>query len=389
MLNTHTATRTFREAQYDVKEFLETLCSLIDCAAQGDSMMVEAEWSDGSTDIIPSVELVKDIVGNVFSSISVGSAQLKVTSQLNDNGDNVSVLKVDAPSGLQAKLGSIGGLNTHQELTGCTITEIRAERVKLEAGTSIKDFSVSLKFTSNLVTASIVEITRLSGSTCTVGAMDVRETLLDSDIYYRGSVIDASSLLSYADESTDGGVFHDKLDITGNLSITDANNNSEALGKASIIVAVPTIDTKAQGRFRTIGSDKVSGKGYVEFKPTTMVGMLLIYPKLYLYNTFINSSGNYEYEYHLGDLSVSDNNRIVTVHNTSSKTINVCNVWQYIAGNSTLVPTLKALNYVDLPPYSQVDFLFYYRDDIYGNMRTIQMLPMKHLELTLPERMVV
>ena len=59
MLNAHTAIRTFRELQFDVKAFLYALYDIYPAEGHEDKGVVEIKWSDGSVDVVPTFEFVR------------------------------------------------------------------------------------------------------------------------------------------------------------------------------------------------------------------------------------------------------------------------------------------------------------------------------------------
>ena len=56
LLNAHTATRSFRELQFDLKAFLEAFAEIMPMDELSDDGLVEIKWADGSVDMDCDIE---------------------------------------------------------------------------------------------------------------------------------------------------------------------------------------------------------------------------------------------------------------------------------------------------------------------------------------------
>ena len=72
MLNAHTATRSFRELQYDIKVFLDGIEQISPLESPQGISIVELKWADGSIDLVPSTEFILGLVSRLFPKLTLG-----------------------------------------------------------------------------------------------------------------------------------------------------------------------------------------------------------------------------------------------------------------------------------------------------------------------------
>ncbi len=82
----------------------------------------------------------------------------------------------------------------------------------------------------------------------------------------------------------------------------------------------------------------------------------------------------------------SENDRIVRVYNKSGESIRACNAWIFVTNPTVPTCLLKSgtivpVNYVDIPAYSSIDFLFS-SEYLSRSMSCAFMFPMKYLGAT-------
>ena len=154
MLNAHTATRTFRELQFDVKAFLQALYDVMPADGHEDKGIVEIKWADGSVDIVPTFELIRSICDSTYMQLLIGGvAELipEPTSVSVQNGkyyrDTMKLLIQSAP--LKAPMREIGSEEEDMQIVGGIIKELVANDVSLPYDAEISRIEVSGSLTTS------------------------------------------------------------------------------------------------------------------------------------------------------------------------------------------------------------------------------------------------
>ena len=134
MLNAHTAIRTFRELQFDVRAFLYALYDIYPAEGHEDKGVVEIKWSDGSVDVVPTFEFVRGMCNATFLKVIVGGlAELipEITTIPIQGGKyQKTTLNLDIKGApLKANFPEIGDTNTDLAVEGGTIVKLVADTV--------------------------------------------------------------------------------------------------------------------------------------------------------------------------------------------------------------------------------------------------------------------
>lgn len=154
MLNAHTATRTFREMQFDIKAFLKALYDVMPAEGHEDKGLVEIKWADGSVDIVPTFELIRSICNSTYMQLLIGGVAELIpehTSVPVQNGkyyrDTMKLLIQSAP--LKAPMREIGSAEEDLQIIGGVINELVANDVSLPYDAEISRIEVEGSLTTS------------------------------------------------------------------------------------------------------------------------------------------------------------------------------------------------------------------------------------------------
>lgn len=154
MLNAHTATRTFREMQFDTKAFLKALYDVMPAEGHEDKGLVEIKWADGSVDIVPTFELIRSICNSTYMQLLIGGVAELIpehTSVPVQNGkyyrDTMKLLIQSAP--LKAPMREIGSAEEDLQIIGGVINELVANDVTLPYDAEISRIEVNGSLTTS------------------------------------------------------------------------------------------------------------------------------------------------------------------------------------------------------------------------------------------------
>ena len=449
MLNAHTAIRTFRELQFDVRAFLYALYDIYPAEGHEDKGVVEIKWSDGSVDVVPTFEFVRGMCNATFLKVIVGGlAELipEITTIPIQGGKyQKTTLNLDIKGApLKANFPEIGDTDTDLTVDGGTIVKLVADTVELPYDAVISKVEATEELYSTNADATSAEIGQLyleNGSILTRGdspysypfTLDLSKVVWNQALQlgtrFRGSY----DLSCYTQTQYSGnavGLFK----VTGYFRY-DTVGYAEYAGHfkryhAGVIVEIPVFKSISYGgsarggsytniEFETYPMPKVNYPNYSmteEMPASEIPNIVMLYPfketrtKDHWYGTCYMT---------LREPTEDEQDRIVTVRNPTSKTLKLCNAWSFSTadkkrkttrgGSNWISSTVKAatdiaigfssplvgaviggastatqddtvygsvedLNYIEIPPFSAIDFLFQW--EIKGGLLYAYMLPM-------------
>lgn len=390
MLDAHTATRSFRELQYDLHELLTVLYAITTDSVQDASVMVEAKWSDGSVDVVPAVSLVKALVANAYPHVRVGDSLLQVIRKLvATQGGKYYVgypsLKITGMDGLSARFESLGGADVEQVLESCVVTDITAATVVLDGAVAISYVEATDSLSSRYLGVSRgISADYVKSDDVDVESVDLSHLSFNAPMMVRpsGEILDGSYVFSMPVGSNRGSTVYDRIVVRGNMAAFRTDNDSPYLG-GTVYVEVPVIDADTGGLVYTATrGDRIPDNGTAPFALNSETSLVSIYPKRFLVTDTVGADST-EATFRLVMPVSDDSDRIVRVENPTGVPVRVCNIWRFqqryrdITGMDRYA-RISALNYVVLPRYSRIDFLFVYRID--GSVIEASMIPMKNLD---------
>ena len=427
MLNAHTATRTFREMQFDIKAFLDALYAIIPAEGEEDKGLVEIKWADGSVDVVPTFELIKGICNSTYMRLLVGGVAELIPEPITVSEqegkyyrDTMQLLIKSTP--LKTVMGEIGSDSEDLDFIKGLIQELVADTVVLPDNAKIARINVSGSLTT--INCNVNGTTMVGSMECDEGSIKK----LGKDAI-GGPTLDLSNLrlsppmrvimpyngaydLSMWSEIKRDSVFHPLYKVTDQfrLGLTPEDISRLYLNRtdAGMSVEVPVYRqsgwmTNEFDYVRTPITPFHSDKS-LPFPELSPPGVSLLYP---LKTTSIINVG------HLGlrllAPDASDREKIVNVQNPTGMHIVACNAWSFgvetpvqpntastvagsivgvagsvtssLAGETTettevdsRVGDIETLNVITIPPYSAIDFLFNW--DIRGGRLEVYMLPM-------------
>lgn len=378
LLNAHTATRVYRECQFDILALLTGLSSI--CPLEGDSSgVIEIKWADGSVDMVPTFALIKAIVGNYYKKLNVGGSPITVT-----NGQLVL-------ENIAAYVESMGTNDDDLEFFRSTIASLTVDTATLAPDTKIHRLDVaSLHSKSG---TSIVTSVRNNGyaDRVFVDSLDLSNIVMTAPINwgpvgYDASTITAPGLRIVSEQKP----FMDGLILTGKPRFssvyTDLNVLSLDPYNTSIVVEIPSItdDTLSLDvDYTYTTTTRVPSNLQEPFADDSPISLAMLYPKKYVRVIRDNIV-----VVRLQAADTSENDRIVRVYNKSGESIRACNAWIFVTNPAVPTSLLRRkrgtivpVNYVDIPAHSSIDFLFS-SEYLSRSMSCAFMFPMKYLGAT-------
>lgn len=376
LLNAHTATRVYRECQFDILALLTGLSSI--CPIEGDSSgVIEIKWADGSVDMVPTFALIKAIVGNYYKKLNVGGSPITVT-----NGQLVL-------ENIAAYVESMGTKDDDLEFFRSTIASLTVDMATLAPDTKIHKLDVaSLHSKSGTSTVTSVRNNGYADRVL-VDSLDLSNIVMTAPIKWGPLGFDASTITSPGLRSvSELQPFEDGLLLTGKPRFssvyTDLNVLSLDPNSTAIVVEIPSITDD------TLSLDV----GYTYTTPTRMpsnlqepfaddspISLAMLYPKKY-----VRVMRDNLVVVRMQAADTSENDRIVRVYNKSGESIRACNAWIFVTNPTVPTSLLKSgtivpVNYVDIPAHSSIDFLFS-SEYLSRSMSCAFMFPMKYLGAT-------
>ena len=376
LLNAHTATRVYRECQFDILALLTGLSSI--CPIEGDSSgVIEIKWADGSVDMVPTFALIKAIVGNYYKKLNVGGSPITVT-----NGQLVL-------ENIAAYVESMGTKDDDLEFFRSTIASLTVDTATLAPDTKIHKLDVaSLHSKSGTSTVTSVR-NNCYADRVLVDSLDLSNIVMTAPINWGPLGFDASTITAPGLRSVSEQMpFVDGILLTGKPRFssvyTDLNVLSLDPYNTSIVVEIPSITDD------TLSLDV----GYTYTTPTRMpsnlqepfaddspISLAMLYPKKY-----VRVMRDNLVVVRMQAADTSENDRIVRVYNKSGESIRACNAWIFVTNPTVPTSLLKSgtivpVNYVDIPAHSSIDFLFS-SEYLSRSMSCAFMFPMKYLGAT-------
>lgn len=378
LLNAHTATRVYRECQFDILALLTGLSSI--CPLEGDSSgVIEIKWADGSVDMVPTSALIKAIVGNYYKKLTVGGSPITVT-----NGQLVL-------ENIAAYVESMGTKDDDLEFFRSTIASLTVDTATLAPDTKIHRLDVSsLHAKSGTSTVTSVRNNGYADRVL-VDSLDLSNIVMTTPISWGPLGFDASTItvpgLRSVSEQTP---FMDGILLTGKPRFSSMHTDLNALSldphNTSIGVEIPSItdDTLSLDvGYAYTTTTRVPSNLQEPFADDSPISLAMLYPKKYVRimrdNTVV---------VRLQAADTSENDRIIRVYNKSGESIRACNAWIFVTNpavpasplgrkSGTIVP----VNYVDIPAHSSIDFLFS-SEYLSRSTSCAFMFPMKYLGAT-------
>lgn len=390
LLNAHTATRSFRELQFDLKSFLEAFAEILPVDGPEIDGIVEVRWADGSVDMVPTFKFISAIVLNRYPELLVGGSASIVpgTDRIySDDGTSYRDLLTlfIKKAGLSAKIRNLGRPYDDLKFVKGVIRSIKADTVDLGWGVEMSSLSVR-----GVLSAS-------------VGVVDKGEfTYVDTDMAKVNDVCDLSSITYTGPISTPFVYSHNlsSLNLSPNEyakdrawgycyvdgpvncgKSDDATIEAYKRYDAKVFFEVPvpnhTLFHQMFWRYVNTSGEDIPLKNDTEFSEDSVANLMLLYPKkqVMYYETY----RKFDKHYRIVVPSADDENAIISIRNVTGGTIHACNAWRFgiaAAENSAsgTAGTITPLSYVDLPPYSAVDFLL--QSEIVGEQLQVYLLPM-------------
>jgi len=376
LLNAHTATRVYRECQFDILALLTGLSSI--CPIEGDSSgVIEIKWADGSVDMVPTFALIKAIVGNYYKKLNVGGSPITVT-----NGQLVL-------ENIAAYVESMGTKDDDLEFFRSTIASLTVDMATLAPDTKIHKLDVA-SLHSKSGTSAVTSVRNNSyADRVLVDSLDLSNIVITAPIKWGPLGFDASTITSLRSVS-ELQPFKDGLLLTGKPRFSSEYTNLDVLSldpyNTSIVVEIPSItdDTLSLDVDYTYTTTTRMPSNLQEpFADDSPISLSLLYPKKY-----VRIMRDNLVVVRMQAADTSENDRIIRVYNKSGESIRACNAWIFVTNPSVPTPLLRRksgtivpVNYVDIPAHSSIDFLFS-SEYLSRSMSCAFMFPMKYLGAT-------
>ena len=410
MLNAHTATRSFRELQYDLQVFLEGLDDIAPVGSPHGISLVELKWADGSIDLVPSTEFITGLVYHLFSQLTIGDkATLTPVETTLPTGKHLLDLHLNG-AGLQAHFVNFGDGTESITINGGSITTLKADTLNLATGVTIGDMQI--QGTTHADYCSVENTINVTG-TLNLSDSSIFKVFHAEKVHLEGLVrfvnpniprVRMSSYDSLGWESSNPVMgFYVIRHILNYSDTYDASLQSDMRShRANIRTQIP-IPRIPEG---SSGGDIVYD--YV-FTSNTMIpsrmtdpvdggssaGLMTLYP---LKSTSVVSSYGTLYL----KIQVPDgNDYLMHINNPTESSIRVCNAWMFKENNvrhttplnifggvdasnvfnmneDEAAGTIIPLHYITIPAYSCIDFLF--KHEIVGGNYCAYMMPTVNLD---------
>lgn len=378
LLNAHTATRVYRECQFDILALLTGLSSI--CPLEGDSSgVIEIKWADGSVDMVPTFALIKAIVGNYYKKLTVGGSPITVT-----NGQLVL-------ENIAAYVESMGTTADDLEFFRSTIASLTVDTATLAPDTKIHRLDVSsLHAKSGTSTVTSVR-NNVYADRVLVDSLDLSNIVITTPISWGPPGFDASTITSPGLRSVSALMpFMNGLTLTGKPRFSSMPEDLNVLfldpHNTSIVLEIPSItdDTLSLDvDYAYTTNTRVPSNLQEPFADDSPISLALLYPKKY-----VRIMKDDVVVVRLQAADTSENDRIIRVYNKSGESIRACNAWIFVTNPSVPTSLLRRksgtivpVNYVDIPAHSSIDFLFS-SEYLSRSMSCAFMFPMKYLGAT-------
>lgn len=420
LLNAHTATRSFRELQFDLKAFLEAFAEIMPMDELADEGLVEIKWADGSVDMVPTYKFITGIVHNRFPELLIGEQANLVpgsSRQPMQGGKyykNMLTLLIKK-AGLCARISELGGPSEDLNFVKGVIRSLEANYVELGDGIEVSALKVIGTLTSDACytddgTFEYAESQQVKvADSCNLEKITYSGYLATPYTFSHNL-----SILGLTPYDPDKDRACGYCYVTDTISMGYYDDESVKYLKryrAKVYYEVPIPNLQ---NWRRITYDYYRTKGesfpYVRdtrFAEDSETNLMLLYPKKQ--QIYDATNGRYDECFRLVRPSVYDKDAIISIRNLSNETIHACNAWRFdidsiigvVVGSAAIAAasaitqiatgattntssntrtptgTITPLSYVDLPPFSAVDFLL--QAETVGGRLQVYLLPMRML----------
>ena len=423
MLNAHTATRSFRELQYDLKVFLDGLDQISPIGSPQGVSLVELKWADGSVDIVPSSEFITGLVSHLFPKITIGG---KAT--LYSDSKDVSIqngkyhqyylnLRITG-AGVQAHIAEFGDGTESIVINGGSIQTLTADTLTLATGVRIGKMQIGGSVHADYCIMNgeiVVEDTLNLNDSSLFKNLRLKRVRLESAVRFISRMMPQSRMSSYANiGSSSGDTVFGLYVIKHLMNFEDTYDSSVQAElkkhKAHIFVQIPI--PRLTSNYSLVGLSGVT-YDYVQTESTSFpdrmdspfaedspASLVTLYPTKSTSN--VSAFGTM----YLKIVVPNNNDYLIHVSNPTGESIRACNAWMFtqetsgtiasavsvavgaavaLANGTTSETTssrtpgrIVPLSYVVLPPYSCTDFLF--KHEIKGGNYCAYMMPTAELE---------
>ena len=408
LMNANTATRSFRELQFDLKEFLEAFSKLCPVEGVSEDRFVEVHWADGSIDLVPTFSFISGLVGNYFKKLVVSGVSEIVPYQ----GTTLSV----EGSGLSGVFTDLESPSGEVTFNGGYIKSLEADVVELGQDVHLTSLEQINPEYSEISVLSLFRIDRAN-----IGNAYINRAFSRNDISVTGcldiSRVQPSCSIpvprSRSDYSVEPLEFVHTTEYAYSISgplrysydVVDIpirqGVDSEVYNNIPVYLEVPYVSSFKLGKieYSYARIDDGTTVPYNIMSPLpddSSVSLAMIYPYKYKRSNLVSDPALLGVTTRLLAPNDDDKGKIFNIQNTSSSPIKVCNVWQFsvsvldiatsvvgrVPGEESNEDIIRGsvypLNYVNIPAYSNIDFLFDY-DYMGGNKLRVCMLPMRRL----------
>ena len=377
LLNSHTATRSFRELKYDLKVFLDGLDKISPVEGSSGEALIELKWADGSIDVVPSSEFITGMVSHLFPKVTIGNkANLIPDASAVAASEGKYYLNLNVTdAGVQAHIVEFGNGSENIVIDGGTIGTIKADTLNLATNVRIGKMQVGGNVHADNCTVNSGINVRSSlnlGTSSSFYNLRVTKTHVENVIRFITSTMPRATLDTYGGVGTSTAEKIFGLYIVKHLMSYDdyydsSIQNSLNTQRAHIIaqIPIPRVPTMySSGNTIGVMYDYILTKSTSfpqrmdePFDVDTPASLLTLYPTKD--SSFVTKYGtNY-----LKVVVPNGNNYLLHISNPTDTSIRACNAWMFMEDasadkdavqNGVILP----LSYVVLPPYSCTDFLF-------------------------------
>lgn len=380
-LNANTATRRFRELQFDLQALLQAFTEIRPINEESsDYPYVEICWADGSTDIVPVFETIKELsetyvpeidkIGYLSDILTIsGNTMVPSSTDVSDPNYYLGIALFLRDFGLSANVLNVKGSGPVMLITDSHIRNLVADVVTLPANARV----IGLDTENVYSVASMTQHTKVSNTlnarNCIVESLDARGLRLSTILQYPSVRVDASQLEVLS--GIDGEMRANGFALSGmmRLTATPTSQLQERVVQNHTVVSVE-VPVKILGGYRYMATEPVPVPDRISdsFDADSVPSLVTIYP----FMEVRGYSGMTDIRIVLNTPTYEDDGKIIQVSNLCDHSLRVCNAWSL--GSSGDEGVVVPLNYKLLPPYSTVDFMIRY--DLGGTGIRVYMLPM-------------
>lgn len=414
MLNAHTATRTFREMQFDTKAFLKALYDVMPAEGHEDKGLVEIKWADGSVDIVPTFELIRSICNSTYMQLLIGGVAELIPEHTTvpvQNGayyrDTMKLLIQSAP--LKAPMREIGSAEEDLQIIGGVIDELVANEVSLPYNAEISKIEVNGSLTTSYCESDDSHIgnmlcedghiKRFNDSVVkdpTLNLSNLRVSVPVQVIAQYRNGYDLSQWTQIGLNTVIRPVYY----VTGHFRFGEDQTAIDwyrlQLDGAGINVAIPILSESASFKEGMTLTSEYARTEFTKFRANRQAPLPLDSPPSITMLYPLKETKGYKnghVQITLLPPTENDMDMVITVQNLAETPVTACNAWSFSKVSPKVTPMsrntfftsafglgalgafvansassssssddydgeVEALNYIRLPAYSAVDFLF-------------------------------